>query len=259
MSPAPLEAVPLALAGKVALVTGASKGIGAGIAQAFGAAGARVAVGYRRDRAGAERTVAAIEAAGGRAIPVQGDLARTADTEAMIAQTVAAFGRIGILVNNAGVFEYRSIADIDEAHFHALMDTNVLGVLATTKHAIAQFDPAGGSIINISSLSAAGNSPGRAVYAAAKAAVNAITRVLALELAGQNIRVNAIMPGYFDTEGAQAFGLRGSEAEARLLAATPLAKRAGLPSDLSPVAVFLASAASGWMTGEILTVSGGLR
>lgn len=247
------------LSGKVALVTGASKGIGAGIAKAFGLAGAKVAVGYVRDREGAERVVADIEAAGGRAIAVQGNLARAAEIETMIATTVAELGPIGILVNNAGVFEYRSLQGIDEAHFHDIFNTNVLGLLMTTKMAVANFDPDGGSVINISSLSALGHAPGRVVYTSAKAAVNAVTKVLALELADQRIRVNGIMPGYFDTEGARAFGIKGSEAEARLLAATPLAKRPGHPSDLSPVAVFLASPRSAWMTGEILTVSGGLR
>lgn len=247
------------LSGKVALVTGASKGIGAGIARAFGEAGASVAVGYARDRAGAESVAAEIEASGGRAITVQGDLTRTAEIEAIVAKTVTTLGPISSLINNAGVFEYRSLPDIDDAHFHDIFNTNVRGLLIATKIAVASFDADGGSIINISSLSALGNSPGRAVYASAKAAVNAITRVLALELANRKIRVNAIMPGYFDTEGARAFGIKGSAIEAQLLAATPLAKRPGHPSDLGPVAVFLASAASAWMTGEILTVSGGLR
>jgi 3-oxoacyl-[acyl-carrier protein] reductase len=177
----------------------------------------------------------------------------------MVAKTVRAFGSIDVLANNAGAFEYRSSPAIDETHFHDIFNTNVLGLLLTTKIAVANFNAAGGSVINISSLSALGNAPGRAVYASSKAAVNAITKVLALELADRKIRVKGIMPGYFDTEGARAFGIKGSEAEARLLAATPLEKRPGHPSDLSPVALFLASAASAWMTGEILTVSGGLR
>lgn len=247
------------LAGRVALVTGASKGIGAGIATAFGAAGAKLAIGYARDRDGAERVAAGIEAAGGRAITVQGDLARSAEVEAMIARAVAALGPIDILVNNAGVFDFRALPEIDDAHVRHILDANVLGLLTATKLAVANFSAAGGSVINISSLSALGNAPGSAVYAASKAAVNAITKVLALELAGRGIRVNAIMPGYVDTEGARAIGVQGSEREARLLAATPLAKRPGHPADLSPVAVFLASPAAAWMTGEILTVSGGLR
>jgi 3-oxoacyl-[acyl-carrier protein] reductase len=245
--------------GKVALVTGASKGIGAGIAEALGRAGGHVAVAFGRDEAGARRVVAEIEAAGGHALALQGDLTRTADIEVVVARTVAAFGPIQILVNNAGVFEYKALAEITEAHVRSIFDTNVLGLLMMTKIATANFDPAGGSVINISSLSAVGNAAGRAVYASSKAAVNTITKVLALELAARKIRVNAIMPGYYDTEGSRSFGMPGSEAEARLVAATPLEKRAGRPSDLSPVALFLASAASSWMTGEILTVSGGLR
>jgi 3-oxoacyl-[acyl-carrier protein] reductase len=246
-------------AGRVVLVTGASKGIGAGIAKAFGEAGAHVALAYARDRAGAQRVAHEIEAAGGRAMTVQCDLAQTDDIEAMIAKTTTAYGPIQVLVNNAGVFDYKPLAQITEAHFHTIFNTNVLGLLMTTRIAVASFDSAGGSVINISSLSAEGKAPGRAVYAASKAAVNAITKVLALELAERKIRVNGIMPGYYDTEGARAFGVPGSEAEARLLAATPLDKRPGRQSDLSPVALFLASPASAWMTGEILTVSGGLR
>jgi 3-oxoacyl-[acyl-carrier protein] reductase len=247
------------LAGRLVLVTGASKGIGAGIATAFGAAGANVAVGYARDQEGAERVAGEIQAAGGRAITVQGDLSRTADIEAMVAKTVAAFGPVDILVNNAAVFDFKALSDLDEAHFHRIFNTNVLGLLTTTRVAVANFNAAGGSVINISSLSARGNAPGSAVYSASKAGVNAITKVLALELAERKIRVNAIMPGYFDTEGARAIGVKGSEQEVDLLAATPLDKRPGHPSDLSPVAIFLAFRASAWMTGEILTVSGGQR
>jgi 3-oxoacyl-[acyl-carrier protein] reductase len=169
------------LAGKVALVTGASKGIGAGIATAFGQAGANVAVGYARDHEGAERVAGEIKAAGGRAITVQGDLAKTGDIEAMVAKAVATFGPIDTLVNNAAVFDFKALPDIDEAHFHHIFKTNVLGLLTTTKVAVANFNSAGGSVINISSLSALGNAPNSAVYASSKAAVNAITKVLALD------------------------------------------------------------------------------
>jgi len=244
---------------KTVMVTGASKGIGAGIARAFGAAGAQVAVAYGHDRDRAERVAADIESAGGRALILQGDLRQAPDIESMIARVVTEFGPLQVLVNNAGYFDYKSLSDITATHFHDTFDTNVLGVLMTTKLAVANFDPAGGSVINISSLSAQGNAPGRAVYAASKAAVNAITKVLALELADRRIRVNGIMPGYFDTEGARAFGIQGSEQEAQLLAATPLDRRAGEPSEIASVALFLASRASNWMTGDILTVSGGLR
>lgn len=244
---------------KVALITGASKGIGAGIATTFGAAGAKVAVGFGRDKKGAERVADDIKAAGGQAITVQCDLAKSADIEAMIAEVAKTYGPIDVLVNNAGTYAFKALPDIDEMHFHHIFNTNVLGLLTTTKVAIANFNPEGGAVINISSLGALGNTPNSAVYSASKAAVNAVTKVLALELAERKIRVNAIMPGYFDTEGARAIGVKGSELEAQLLAATPLEKRAGRPSDLSPVALFLASGASAWMTGEILSVSGGYR
>lgn len=247
------------LENKVALITGASKGIGAGIAKAFGQAGARVAVGFGSDREAAERIAAEINAGGGQAIAVQGNLVQSQDVKAMVARTVEAFGPLDVLVNNAGVYDFKMLPDIDEAHFHHIFTPNVLGLLTVTKAAVAKFNTAGGSIINISSLGALGNSPASAVYAASKAAVNAITKVLALELAERKIRVNAIMPGYYDTEGARAIGVKGSELEARLIAATPLEKRPGRPSDLSPVALFLASHASAWMTGDILTVSGGYR
>ena len=247
------------LESKVALITGASKGIGAGIAKTFGQAGARVAVGFGSDRKGAERVAAEIKAAGGQAIPVQGDLIQNRDIESMVARAVEAFGPLDVLVNNAGVFDFKMLSDIDEAHFHHIFTPNVLGLLTVTKTAVARFNTAGGCVINISSLAALGNSPASAVYSASKAAVNAITKVLALELAERKIRVNAIMPGYFDTEGARAIGVKGSELEARLIAATPLEKRPGHPSDLSPVALFLASQASSWVTGEIITVAGGQR
>jgi len=219
----------LSLKGKVALVTGASKGIGAGVATAFGAAGASVAIGFARDKEGADRVVGEIEAAGGRAIAVQGDLSKADNVEAVVGEVVAAFGPLDILVNNGAVFDFKELPDIQEAHFRYIFDTNVLGLLMATKVAVANFNAVGGSIVNVSSLSALGNAPGSAVYSASKAAVNAITKVLALELAERKIRVNAIMPGYFDTEGARAIGVKGSEQEAQLIAATPLEKRPGVP------------------------------
>ncbi len=246
------------LAKRVALVTGASKGIGAGIAKALAGAGAAVVVGYSRDRPGAERVVAEIADAGGRALAVGCDVSSAADIGQLVDQAVGAFGFLDIVVNNAGVFEYKGITEITEEHFHRHFDANVLGPILLVQRAIRYFPAPGGSIINISSLSAGGDKPGRVVYSASKAALNAVTRALALELAERNIRVNGIMPGYTDTEGARAFGVPGSALETQLLAATPL-RRAGLPSDFGPVAVFLASDASGWMTGEILTVSGGMR
>lgn len=245
--------------GKTILVTGGSKGIGAATARLFGEAGAHVAVGYKEDAKGAARVAADIGRAGGKAIIVQADLGAGASIDAMVATAARELGPIHVLVNNAGAFAYRRLADTTDEHFREIFDVNVLGLLLTTKAAVAHFDPEGGSVINISSLSATGNAPGRAVYAASKAAVNAITRVLALELAEARIRVNGIMPGYVDTEGARAFGIRGSEQEARLLAATPLAHRPGEPSEVASAVLLLASRGAGWITGETVTVAGGLR
>jgi 3-oxoacyl-[acyl-carrier protein] reductase len=245
--------------GKTVLVTGASKGIGAATARLFGEAGAHVAIAYGQDRAGAANVAGEISRAGGKAFAVHVDLASVRSIDAMVAATVGELGPVHVLVNNAGAFAYRRLADTTEEHFREIFDVNVMGLLMTTKAAVAHFDPDGGSIVNISSLSAKGNAPGRAVYAASKAAVNAITRVLALELAEHNIRVNGIMPGYVDTEGARAFGIKGSEQEARLLAATPLAHRPGEPSEIASSVMLLASRRADWITGEILTVSGGLR
>lgn len=245
--------------GKTVLVTGGSKGIGAATASLFGEAGAHVAIGYKEDAEGAARVAADISRAGGKAIIVQADLGAAASIDAMVATAARELGPIHVLVNNAGAFAYRRLADTTEEHFREIFDINVLGLLLTTKAAVAHFDPEGGSVVNISSLSATGNAPGRAVYAASKAAVNAITRVLALELAEAKIRVNGIMPGYVDTEGARTFGIRGSEQEARLLAATPLARRPGEPSEIASAALLLASRGAGWITGETVAVAGGLR
>jgi 3-oxoacyl-[acyl-carrier protein] reductase len=246
------------LSGKVALVTGASKGIGAGIAKGLAAAGAAVAVNYNRDPAGAARVVAKIEQAGGRAIAVGANIADRTQVEALVEEAVEAFGGLDILINNASIYEFKPAQDVTEADFHKQFDINVVGTLLVTQAAVKRFPRVGASVINISSLASSGDTPGSLVYAATKAAVNAMTSVLALELAARKIRVNGIMPGYTDTEGAAVLGVKGSPWEEKLLANTPLG-RSGLPSDFGPVAVFLASAASGWITGQTISVSGGLR
>ncbi len=246
------------LAGKVALVTGASKGIGAGIAKGLAEAGASVVVNYASSREGADRVVAEIERAGGKTIAVQADIANRADVEKMFAKTVSAFGRLDVLVNNASVFSHAAIADITAAQFHQMFNINVLGTIFVTQHAVKHFGAQGGSIINIGSLSSRRFKAGAAVYTATKSALNGITGVFAVELASRKIRVNAILPGFVDTEGARAFGVLGTEWEKQLIAATPLG-RVGLPSDLAPVAVFLASDASAWLTGELIAASGGMQ
>jgi len=246
------------LAGKVALVTGASKGIGAGIAKGLAEAGASVVVNYASSREGADRVVAEIERAGGKTIAVQADIANRADVEKMFAKTVSAFGRLDVLVNNASVFSHAAIADITAAQFHQMFNINVLGTIFVTQHAVKHFGAQGGSIINIGSLSSRRFKAGAAVSTATKNALNGITGVFAVELASRKIRVNAILPGFVDTEGARAFGVLGTEWEKQLIAATPLG-RVGLPSDLAPVAVFLASDASAWLTGELIAASGGMQ
>ena len=246
------------LAGKVALVTGASKGIGAGIAKGLAEAGASVVVNYASSREGADRVVAEIERAGGKTIAVQADIANSADVEKMFDKTVSAFGRLDVLVNNASVFSHAAIADITEEQFHQMFNINVLGTIFVTQHAVKHFGAQGGSIINIGSLASRRFKAGAAVYTASKSALNGITGVFAVELASRKIRVNAILPGFVDTEGARAFGVLGTEWEKQLIAATPLG-RVGLPSDLAPVAVFLASDASAWLTGELIAASGGMH
>jgi 3-oxoacyl-[acyl-carrier protein] reductase len=246
------------LAGKVAIVTGASKGIGAGIAKGLAEAGASVVVNYASSREGADRVVAEIENAGGKAMAVQTDIANSADVEKMFDKTVSAFGRLEVLVNNASVFSHAAIEDITEKQFHQMFNINVLGTIFVTQQAVKHFGDQGGSIINIGSLSSRRFKAGAAVYTATKSALNGITSVFAVELAGRKIRVNAILPGFVDTEGARAFGVMGTEWEKQLIAATPLG-RVGLPSDLAPVAVFLASDASAWLTGELIAASGGLH
>ncbi len=244
------------LTGKVALVTGASKGIGAGIALALGAEGAHVVVNYASSREGADQVVAAIEKAGGKAVAIQGHVGRTADVEKLFAEAAQAFGTIDILVNNAGVFSFMPIGEITEAEYHRQFDTNVLGVLLASQAAAKQFGPQGGSVINISSVVSRLAPPGSSIYSATKGAVDTITKVLAKELGPRGIRVNAINPGMIETEGTRTAGFIGSAFESQAVGQTPLG-RIGKPDDIAPVAVFLASDESRWVTGEIINVSGG--
>jgi 3-oxoacyl-[acyl-carrier protein] reductase len=246
------------LAGKVAVVTGASKGIGASIAKHLAAEGAAVAVNYASGKEGAERVVAEITRGGGRAVAVQADLARPADVRRLFAEAARAFGRLDVLVNNAGIYQFGTLEEVTPEHFHKQFDLNVLGLLLATQEAVKQFGPAGGSVINISSVVATWTPPNASVYSATKAAVDAVTRSLAKELGPRHIRVNSINPGMVETEGFHAAGIAESDLRRQIEAQTPLG-RIGQPQDIGPAAVFLASDESGWITGETLYISGGLR
>jgi 3-oxoacyl-[acyl-carrier protein] reductase len=246
------------LKGKVAVVTGASKGIGAAIAESLGAAGAALTVNYASGREGAERVVAAIKACGGKAIAVQADVAKAGDVAHLFAETKKAFGRLDVLVNNAGIYRFQPLDDITEDEFHSLFNTNVLGTILATKEAAKHFDASGGSVINISSVASEDAVPTASVYSATKGAVDAVTRVLAAELGPRKIRVNAIAPGGVETEGTHAAGVIGSDFEKQMVARTALG-RLGQPDDVARVAVFLASDDAAWLTGERLAASGGLR
>jgi 3-oxoacyl-[acyl-carrier protein] reductase len=246
------------LKAKVAVVTGASKGIGAEIALQLAAEGAAVVVNYARSKEGAERVVAQIAAKGGKAKAVQADVAKKADIQRLFAETKAAFGRPDILVNNAGIYDFLPLEAITEEHFHKQFDLNVLGLLLTTQEAVKHFGPSGGSVVNISSVVATLAPPNGSVYSGTKAAVNAITKSLAKELGPRKIRVNAINPGMVETEGLHAAGIPESDFRRQVEAQTPLG-RIGQPQDIAPAAVFLASSDSGWITGETLYISGGNR
>jgi 3-oxoacyl-[acyl-carrier protein] reductase len=246
------------LTGKVAIVTGASKGIGAAIATGLGAAGAAVVVNYASSQAGADRVVAEITGTGGEAIAVQGDVSKAADVQRLFAATTQAFGALDVLVNNAGVYQFEPIEAVTEAEFHREFDVNVLGPILMIQEALQHFGPQGGSVINISSLASENPTPLSLVYAATKSAVDAITRVLARELGPRKIRVNTIAPGGVETEGLHRMGIIGSDFEQQMVAQTPLG-RLGQPEDIARVAVFLASEDAGWVTGERMTVSGGWR
>jgi len=245
------------LKGKVAVVTGASKGIGAAIAKALAAQGASVVVNYASSKAGADAVVGAITAAGGKAVAVQGDVSKTADAQGLVDTAIKTYGRLDILVNNSGVYAFSALADITEAQFRQMFDINVLGVLLTTQ-AAAKHLGEGASVINIGSGVTSLFPPESAVYTGTKGAVDAITGVLAVELGPRKIRVNSINPGMVETEGTHTGGFIGSDFQDVLVSQTPLG-RVGQPDDIADVAVFLASEDSRWLTGEHLVAGGGLR
>ena len=245
------------LKGKVAVVTGASKGIGAAIARAFAAEGAAVVVNYASDKAGANAVVSAITEAGGKAVAVGGDVSKAAEAQGLIDAAIKNYGRLDVLVNNSGVYEFSSIEEFTEAQFHKMFNVNVLGLLLTTQAAVKRLGE-GGSIINIGSIVSDITPPNSAVYTGTKGAVDAITGVLARELGPRKIRVNALNPGMVVTEGVTSAGFLGSDMEKFAVAQTPLG-RVGQVGDIAPVAVFLASDDSAWLTGEQLLVGGGLR
>jgi 3-oxoacyl-[acyl-carrier protein] reductase len=246
------------LTGKVAIVTGASKGIGAAIAKHLAAAGASVVVNYASSREGADKVVAEITAAGGKAIAVQGDVSKQADIDRLFIETKSAYGKLDVLVNNAGVYEFAPLEAVTEELFHRQFNLNVLGLLLTTQRAVTEFGDKGGSVVNISSVAAILPPVGASVYAATKGAVDVITKALAQELGPKKIRVNSLTPGMIETDGVHTAGFIGSEFYQQIIADTPLG-RVGQPDDIGPVAVFLASDDSGWVNGEILQVAGGYR
>ncbi len=246
------------LAGKVAVVTGASKGIGAAIATHLAAEGAAVVVNYSSSKEGAERVVADIKKKGGQAVAVQANLAKPAEVKRLFDETKKAFDKVDILVNNAGIYEFAPLGEITPEHFHKHFDLNVLGLLLASQEAVKHMGNAGGSIVNISSVVADAAPPNFSVYSATKAAVNAVTRSLAQELGPRKIRVNAVNPGMVETEGTHSAGITESEFRKQTEAQTPLG-RIGKPQDIAPAVVFLASPDSTWITGEALYISGGLR
>lgn len=243
---------------QVAVVTGASKGIGAGIAKALAAEGAAVVVNYSSSKEGADRVVAHITGNGGKAIAVQGDVSKQADITRLFSETKKKFGRLDILVNNAGIYGFSPLEDLTEEFFHSHFNLNVLGLLLTTKEAVKYFGDSGGSVINISSVVTSLNLPTSSVYTATKAAVDAITKVLSKELGPRKIRVNAINPGMIETEGTHSGGFLEGDLRKTVESQTPLG-RIGQTDDISPTAVYLASSDSKYVTGETLTISGGYR
>jgi 3-oxoacyl-[acyl-carrier protein] reductase len=247
------------LTGKVAIVTGASKGIGAAIAKALAAAGAAVAVNYASDKTGAERAVSEIIAKGGKAVAVRADMSNAVEVKRLFEETKKTLGSPSVLVNNAGTFKFGPVEEITETEFHRHFNINVLGPMLSIQQAVNYFPAEGGSIINISSIASQSPVPNSSLYSATKAAVDALTLALAKELGPRNIRVNAVAPGYTDTEGNQRIGFVGSAEAEALIAATPLGGRWGRPEDIAPAVVFLASDDAAWLTGERINASGGVH
>lgn len=246
------------LEGRVAIVTGASKGIGASIAKHMAAEGASVVVNYASSKEGADAVVAEIEKAGGKALAVKADVSKKAEIESLFAQAKQSFGKLDILVNNAGRYEFAPIDAITEEHFHKMFDLNVLGLILSAQEAVKHFGPDGGNIINISSVVSSLTPPYGSVYSATKAAVDAVTKSLAKELGPKQIRVNSINPGMVITEGLATAGISEGDFRKKMEADTPLG-RIGQPNDIATAAVFFASSDSAWITGETLVIAGGLR
>jgi len=246
------------LQGKVAVVTGASKGIGAGIAKALAAEGAAVVVNYASSKEGADSVVRQITSEGGKAIAVQGDMSKAADVQRLFKETASSYGSLDILVNNAGIYKFEPLEAVKEEEFHREFNTNVLGPILAIQEGVKYFGPNGGSVINISSVASQLTPPNSVVYSATKGALDSVTRVLAKELGPRKIRVNTLAPGGVETEGAHAAGVMGSDFEKEIVAKTPLG-RFGQPDDIGRVAVFLASQDSNWLTGERIAASGGLQ
>src|SRR5262245_53536411 len=246
------------LQGKVAVVTGASKGIGAAIAKHLAAEGAAVVVNYSSSKEGADRVVAEIKSKGGKAVAIQANVAKQPDVERLFVETKRSFDKLDILVNNAGIYDFAPLENVTTEHFHKQFDLNVLGLLFATQEAVKHFGSAGGSIVNISSVVAHSPVATASVYSATKAAVDAVTKSLAKELGPRKVRVNSINPGMVETEGLRRAGIAESDFRKTVEAQTPLG-RIGQPDDIAPAAVFLASSDSSWITGETLTISGGLH
>jgi 3-oxoacyl-[acyl-carrier protein] reductase len=244
--------------GKVAVVTGASKGIGASIAIHLAAEGAAVVVNYSSSKDGADRVVGEIVGSGGKAVAVQANIAKEGDVKRLFSEAIRAFGRVDVLVNNAGIYEFAPLEEVTAEHFHKLFDLNVLGLILASQEAVRHFGDGGGSIVNISSVASTSSPATTTVYSATKAAVDSVTRSLAKELGPRKVRVNSINPGMVLTEGVRTMGIDESDFRKQVESATPLG-RIGQPVDIAPAVVFLASGDSGWITGETLYISGGYR